>query len=74
MEIEIVVLYGFLIYKIAVSLAPKVRRFSLRDLLLLVFGVAVVLFFIGQRGPAVMFLLVTIISVTLALVRVSKSA
>jgi hypothetical protein len=72
MEIEIVLLYGWLIYMSAVILAPRARRFSLRDLLLFLSVVAFVLFFISQRG--VMFLLVTLIAVTLALLRVFKRA
>jgi hypothetical protein len=70
MEIEITLLYGFLIYKIAVILAPRVRRFSLRDLLLFSSGVAVAIFFISQRG--VFFLPVTLIAVTLASLRVFR--
>jgi|tagenome__1003787_1003787.scaffolds.fasta_scaffold20782723_2 hypothetical protein len=71
MEIEILLLYGWLIYALAVILAPKGRRFGLRDLLLFVSGVAVVLFFINQRGA--IFLLVTLIAATAAFLRVFKS-
>jgi hypothetical protein len=70
MEIEIVLLYGLLIYKIAVIFAPRVRSFSLRDLLLFVSGFAVVLFFISQRG--MFFLPVTLVALTLASLRVFR--
>jgi hypothetical protein len=72
MEIEIVLLYGFLIYKIAVILAPRVRRFSVRDLLLFSTVVSVVLFFVSQRG--VFFLPVTLAALTLAILREFREA
>lgn len=70
MELNIAVLYGILIYKIAVILAPKVRRFSLRDLLLFSAGVALVLFFISQRG--VFFVAVTLAALAMAYLRVTR--
>jgi hypothetical protein len=47
----IVLMYGWLVFKIAAILATRVKRFSLRDLLVLLTVAALCMFFITRFGP-----------------------
>jgi membrane protein required for beta-lactamase induction len=63
-----ILLYGWLVFKIAIIVIPRVKRFSLRDLILLITVAACLVFLLTRLGPltAITFGVVTLVAAVVA--------